>query len=141
MLILDKLLPAIKVQCPIAMLQNWIFIQHDNAPPHKNVSTALPELIAKSLELRINVAIREQPPNSPDLNVLDLGIFCALQCRQFRNCLTTLQELINQTRQTYEEFPVKPLNGVWHTLQTVMKEITHCSGGNKYNWFIPVSQS
>ncbi len=131
-LILDKLLPAIKEKCPIAMLHNRIFIQHDNAPAHKTVSTALPELVAKSLELGINVAICEQPPNSPDLNVLDLGIFCALQCHQFRRCLTTLQELINQTRQTYDEFPIKPLNGVWYTLQTVMTEITQCNGSNKY---------
>ncbi len=131
-LILDKLLPAIKEKCPIAMLNNRIFIQHDNAPPHKAVSTALPEFVAKSLELGIDVAIWEQPPNSPDLNVLDLGIFCALQCRQFRNCLTTLQEFMDQTRQMYDEFPIKLLNGVWYMLQTVMKEITHCNGGNKY---------
>jgi len=82
-LILDKVLPAIAEKCPIGMKAKPIVIQHDNAPPHKAVYSTLPELVEKNMELGISVLIREQPPNSPDLNILDLGIFRALQSHQF----------------------------------------------------------
>jgi len=74
-LILDKVLPAIVSKCPLGMKSKVIYIQHDNAPPHKSVFSSCPELVEKITELGVLVMIREQLPNSPDLNVLDLGVF------------------------------------------------------------------
>jgi uncharacterized membrane protein len=95
-----------------AMKQKKIIIQHDNAPPHKAVTTQLPALVQKSQELGIEVIIREQPPNSPDLNVLDLGIFRALQSLQFKNCPKNEMELIQQTKQVFNDFSFAKLDNV-----------------------------
>jgi len=97
-LIFDKVLPAIKARCPPDMLSKTIIIQQDNATPHSSVFTDSPELLAKCRELHINVTVTNQPLNSPDLNVLDLGLFCALQKEQYCKCPTKTLELIAQTK-------------------------------------------
>jgi len=56
-LILDKLLPAIADKCPIGMKAKPIFVQHDNAPPHKSVHSTLPALLDKNRELGITVMV------------------------------------------------------------------------------------
>jgi len=131
-LILEKLLPAIAEKCPLAMKSKPIIVQHDNAPPHCAVSSSLPELVDRSSALGITVCIKEQPPNSPDLNVLDLGVFRALQSCQFQNVPTDLTQLIQQTKQVYNNYPMSKLNDVWLTLQLCMNQIIENDGGNKY---------
>ena len=78
------------------------------------------------------VKIKQQPPNSPDLNILDLGLFRALQSRQFRETPTTLTELITATKKVYDDFPSYLVNNVWLTLQVVMNDIIDCDGDNHY---------
>jgi len=131
-LILEKLLPAISEKCPIDMKAKPIFVQHDNAPPHKSVFSTLPALVDKNRELGITVMVREQPANSPDLNVLDLGVFRALQSCQFCNAPKDLIQLIVQTKETYKKFPSCSLDDVWLTLQTCMNDIVENDGDNNY---------
>jgi len=88
--------------------------------------------VEKSKEFGINVKIREQPPNSPDLNVLDLGIFRALQSCQFRNALKDVNDLIVQIKVTFNNYSPKSLDNVWLTLQMCMNEIIDHDGGNNY---------
>ncbi len=68
---LDKVIPAVKNKMP-DNAQNVIF-QHDNATPHGSITTALLEGVSTDGWC---FAVKPQPPNSPDLNVLDLGFFC-----------------------------------------------------------------
>jgi len=109
-----------------------IIVQHDNAWPHHAVSSSLPELVDRSSKLGITVHIKEQPPNSPDLTVLDLGVFCSLQSCQFQNAPTDLTQLIQQTKEVYNNYPASKLNDVWLTLQLCMNQIIENDGGNKY---------
>jgi len=102
-------------------------IQHDNAPPHQSVFTGSPELLAKCQELEIDVTIREQPPH--------LGISCALKSWQYHNSPTTLTQLIEQTKQTYNEFPVGKL------IQMVMNAITSSDVDTIINWCTSVRKS
>lgn len=132
-LVVDKILPAIAERCPQQMKRNnRIIIQHDNAPPHQRVTSETVEFVAKCQELGLDVKIREQPPNSPDLNILDLGIFRALQSKQFRKSPTNLMQLIQQTKETYEEYEASKLDDAWYTLQCVMNEIVDADGGNDF---------
>ena len=72
-MMLQKVLPAIKANCPLGMKSRRIILQQDNAPPHRSFTNANPAVVTKLEELGLNLEIRNQPANSPDLNVLDLG--------------------------------------------------------------------
>ncbi|GJS03048.1 hypothetical protein Tco_0319556 [Tanacetum coccineum] len=50
-----------------------IFIQQDNAKPHIDVNDA--EFLQEASRDSFDIRLRFQPPNSLDLNVLDLGVF------------------------------------------------------------------
>jgi len=74
--------------------------------------------------------IKEQPLNSPDLNVLDLGVFWVLQSHQFCSAPKDTSELIFQTKLTFNTFSAACLDNVWLTLQTCMNQIIENDGGN-----------
>ena len=73
-----------------------------------------------------------QPPQSPDLNVLDLGLFRAIQSIQYQNFPKTLDELITHVKKAYEEFDPVVNKYTWLTLQSCMIEILKDKGGNNY---------
>ena len=76
----EKLLPAVQACCPDIMKQEFIYIQMDNAPVHKvSVETQRVHEFYKGEPALFPVPVC-QPPNSPDLNILDLGVFRTLQC-------------------------------------------------------------
>ena len=74
---INFLLPAIKARWPAAERGMPIFIQQDNAKTHIPVDD--PEFVAAAQADGWDIRLRCQPPNSPDLNILDLGFFAALQ--------------------------------------------------------------
>jgi hypothetical protein len=73
--IIDKLLPAIQATWPAEDAGQTIFIQQDNARPHILPDDILFKEVANKTGL--NIKLLQQPANSPDLNVLDLGFFLA----------------------------------------------------------------
>ena len=72
---LSKLLPAIAEKCPDEMKARPIRIQQDNAKPHCSFVQGNAKLYTKATELGLIIHPYYQPPNSPDLNVLDLCFF------------------------------------------------------------------
>jgi hypothetical protein len=75
--ILEKVLPAIEEKWPQCHRNMAIKLQQDNAKPHLIHND--PEVLEKLSNMTVNVSLFDQPPNSPDLNVLDLGYFAAIQ--------------------------------------------------------------
>ncbi|GKB27170.1 brefeldin A-inhibited guanine nucleotide-exchange protein 1 [Tanacetum coccineum] len=73
-----------------------------------------------------------QPPNSPDLNVLDLGYFRAIQSLQEQEALRTIDELVSAVQTSFDRMQSQELNNVFLTLQTCMKEVIKVKGGNNY---------
>ncbi|WOG93725.1 hypothetical protein DCAR_0313012 [Daucus carota subsp. sativus] len=73
-----------------------------------------------------------QPPNSPDLNVLDLGLFRALQSLRYKQAVKTIDDLIHAVEETFENYPVAQLNHIFLTLQLCMREIIKVKGDNSY---------
>ncbi|KAG9411343.1 hypothetical protein AC1031_022087 [Aphanomyces cochlioides] len=76
--------------------------------------------------------MRFQPPNSPDLNVLDLGYFRALQFAQFEHEASNLDELIRAVNDTFDGMDITTSENVFLTLQSVMISILEVNGYNNY---------
>ena len=74
-----------------------------------------------------------QPPNSPDLNVLDLGFFNSIQSLQQRERCTSIDGLVENTKKVFEEEPWEVLDRVFVTLQGCMHCILERESGNNYN--------
>ena len=79
----------------------------------------------------LNLTVYTQLPTSPDINILDLGFFRAIQ--SFNNdCPTNEEELIKSVEKAYGEYPMRKLNHVWLTLQSCFNMIIENDGGNDY---------
>ncbi|XP_026459915.1 uncharacterized protein LOC113360643 [Papaver somniferum] len=127
--LIEKLLPAIKKKWPFNNCKK-IFIQQDNAKPHVHENDKKFMGAVKSYGLDIELLC--QPPNSPDLNVLDLGFFSAISALHHTDAPTTVDEFIASVTRAFENFSVKDANNVFITLQSCMKEILRIKGGIHY---------
>ena len=129
-MLIDKLLPAIMEKWPPAYREHQILIQQDNATPHCEV---IDEEFGKAVDdVGWDIKLVCQPPNSPDLNVLDLGYFAAIQCLQYKKNAKNVNELIQAVYDSFDELGHHKLNNIFLTLQGVMEQIILNDGGNDY---------
>jgi len=73
------------------------------------------------------------PPNSPDLNVLDLGFFAAIQALFEKGTPNNIDGIVAKVNQAYQEYPVQRANRIFLTQQGCMMEIMKHNGGQHYN--------
>lgn len=125
----DLVLPAIKERFP-CHAHDVILLQQDNAPAHSLQNDAA--IQAKIESLDINVKLFNQPANSPDLNINDLGFFAALQTKQLKTPTTTPTQLIAAVATCYEEYSSDKIRDNYLTLQGCMNCILDLGGGNGY---------
>lgn len=128
--LLEKVIPVIKNVWPVEELGQIIFIQQDNARTHIRPDDEQFNLVAS--QTRFDIKLMCQPPNSPDLNVLDLGFFRSIQSLQDKECTTNVDELIKVVEKSFEEYPTSKINQVFLSLQLCMKEIMRVEGSNRY---------
>lgn len=132
--LVEKLPPAIKEKWRFGHdLLLPIYIQQDNAKPHINSDDhifmeAARSLISENLDIRL----RFQPANSPDLNVLDLGFFRAIQSLQHQWAAKNVGELISAVEESIKTISAESLNAVFITLQGCMLESMKRNGGDDY---------
>ncbi|KAG3237537.1 hypothetical protein PI124_g17476 [Phytophthora idaei] len=130
-MLLDKLLPAISVRWPWGVEEGTaIKVQQDNASPH--IPTDDQWFCAAVEEYGRRVELVFQPPNSPDLNVLDLGLFTAIQARQRLRMTRDLDELIAAVEASYWELPPATINACLLTLEATMDKCIQEYGGNAF---------
>ncbi|XP_028058557.1 uncharacterized protein LOC114262392 [Camellia sinensis] len=86
--LIEKVLPAIRSKWPCSSAMNIIFIQQNNARPHVDPFDV--EFLAAASREGFDIRLSYQPPNSPDMNVLDLGYFRAIQCLQYQEAPTNI---------------------------------------------------
>ncbi|KAG6944731.1 hypothetical protein JG687_00017691 [Phytophthora cactorum] len=72
------------------------------------------------------------PPNSPDLNALDLGIFTAIQSRQMLRSPHIIDKLVDSVSKAYWELPHSTLNAAFLSLQASMDSCIKDKGGNNF---------
>ncbi|KAG3200868.1 hypothetical protein PC128_g4254 [Phytophthora cactorum] len=128
--IIEEVIPAIKAKWPASERGRTIYIQQDNATPHVSVSE--PDVVAAGTSDGWNIRLLFQPPNSPDLNVLDLRFFALIQCIQYRQQTRGIQNLIRAVTVAFEETSTTTLDNIFLTLQCVIQCILLNEGGNRY---------
>jgi hypothetical protein len=129
-MMLENVIPAIKEKWPLATRMQPIIIQQDNAKPHCSVDDS--SLVEAATEGTWKISFRCQPPNSPDLNVLDLGYFNSIQSLQHKKAPKSIDELIEAVHESFNALTADSLNDVFLSLQMCMEEIMRCDGGNNY---------
>jgi hypothetical protein len=106
-----------------------IHVQQDGAKPHILPSDATFHQAVSDHGL--NVELYTQPSNSPDVSILDLGSFGAIQ--SFNDCCSKIEfELIEDVQHSYETYPLEWVNRVWLTLQSVLNCIIEDQGDNTF---------
>jgi hypothetical protein len=124
----NKVIPAIHERWPDE--GKTIYIQRDNAPSHvKPDDEAL--LNAISITGR-DIRILQQPPNSPDMNILDLGFFRSLQSFTDQLNPIIIDQLIEGVIAEFNKYEVEKINRIFLTLQSCMIQVIRLRGGNWY---------
>ena len=127
--LLEKIIPAIKAKWPLDC-NRPIVIQQDNARPH--ICNTDLDFIEVAKSDGFNITLANQPANSPDLNINDLGFFRVIQGLQHEKAPTTVCELVGAVLEAYEEVSDSTLNHVWLSLMGCMTEILRKDGNNNY---------
>nr|XP_017233213.1 PREDICTED: uncharacterized protein LOC108207264 [Daucus carota subsp. sativus] len=127
---IDKVLPDIRAKWPYGN-RVTIYIQQDNARTHLDPNDA--QFCQAASQYGFDIRLMCQPSNSPDLNILDLGFFNAIQSLLYKESPKTIDELIDAVERSYQAYPPRILNRIFCTLQTCMIEILKGRGFNKYS--------
>ncbi|XP_074290579.1 uncharacterized protein LOC141617297 [Silene latifolia] len=107
-----------------------ISIQQDNAKPHINGNDK--DFLEAAASDGFNIKLTQQPANSPDLNILDLGFFRSIQSLQDEHPARSVEELVKSVQDAYEDETVEVLDNVWLSLQACMIDIMKLKGHNNY---------
>ncbi|XP_057789551.1 uncharacterized protein LOC131006397 [Salvia miltiorrhiza] len=127
--LINKIIPAIMAKWPEGASKD-IFIQQDNARPH--ILDSDPDFRKAASQRGFNIRLTQQPPNSPDCNVNDLGWFRAIQSLQHETACKTVDELLQAVVDSFEKLSPHTLNNVFLSLQGCMMEIMKFKGHNCY---------
>ena len=127
---ISKVLWAIKTRWPREDAGRTIWIQQDNARTHVPVEDE--EFARAVAQSGLDIHLINQPPNSPNMNVLDLGFFASLQSKTNTTSSRNLDELIANVENEFRKYDVNDLRNVFLTLQGCLIEAMKAGGGNKY---------
>ncbi|XP_056695070.1 uncharacterized protein [Spinacia oleracea] len=128
-MILDEVKPTIRAKWPRGACKT-IWIQQDNARPHIEVDD--PQFLEEAKKDGFDMHLICQPPQSPDLNILDLGFFRAIQSIQHQEFPVSVEELIESVIKSYNNYDPNIINMTWLHSMYVMEEILKVKGGNNY---------
>ena len=130
-LLIMKLIPAIMEKWPISDRNSRkIFIQQDGAKNHIREDD---KLFNDALEENgVDAELYTQSENSPDVNLLDLGFFRAIQSVNDA-ALRNEEESIKAVSEAYDKYPKEKFNQTWLTLQCCFNQIITHHGDNDYH--------
>ncbi|VFQ67854.1 unnamed protein product [Cuscuta campestris] len=128
-MLINKVIPAIQEKWP-SQLSKEIHIQQDNARPH--IQGIDSDFVAAGNTNGFDITLGNQPPNSLDLNVLDLGFFRAIQSLKEQCAPNTVTELLEAVKGAYSSLRPETLNKVWLSYQQALTKVMEDEGGNNY---------
>jgi hypothetical protein len=108
-----------------------IFIQQDNAKTHIAVDD--PAFVQAAQADGWDIRLTCQPPNSPDLNVLDLSFFATIQALFEKGTPNNINDIVLKVDEAYKNYLVDRANRIFLTQQSCMMEIMKHNGGQHYN--------
>ena len=129
-MIVHKILPATRSKWP-ARLSKTIYIQQDNANPHI-FDDDIVFRDATTLD-GFSFHLLQQPPNSPDINVLDLGFFRPIQALQHQKSTYNYAQLVKAVNAAFESLQPNALKLVWIILQACKVDVIKNLGGIDYH--------
>jgi hypothetical protein len=141
MMMIDDLLPAIQALWPSGEWADPSFkicIQQDGAGAHPKswtdpvIQSTLRELEANGNFSPGKISFEPQPPNSPDTNICDLGLFNAVQAAYYMTCPKNSMEIIEMVQKTWLEYPHQKINRLFVTLQSIYNMIIETHGSNQF---------
>ena len=127
-MLIDQIVPAIKSKWPEHPGHKVIFIQQDNAKAHITQDDAEWQEVYQQEDFTF--ILIQQPPNSPDLNILDLGFFRSIQSLMHKKMPKNIDLMLDAVKEAFYELQPTTLANVWMTLQYVMNEILKAQGSN-----------
>src|SRR3954471_6502390 len=125
--LINKVIPAIQDKWPDEDVGTTIFIQQDNARPHVLPNDA--GFLEAVQQTDLDIRLLQQPPNSPELNVLDLCFHRSLQSLTDSRAPMNIQELVHGVEEEFENYDAHKLFKSFITLQAVMVEVMKDQGG------------
>jgi hypothetical protein len=128
---IGKVLPTIHAKWPRKDIGKIIYIQQDNATPHLSPSDKL--FCEAAQQQGFDISIVCQLANSPDLNILDLGFFNAIQPIQKKSTCRTTEESVADVDKAFVDYSVCKANKIFLTLHACMREIMRTGGNNDYD--------
>jgi hypothetical protein len=102
--LVNKVLPALKAEWPAEERGMPNFIQQDNARTHIVVDD--PAFVQATQDDGWDIRLTCQPPNSPDLNVLDLRFFAAIQALFEKGTPNNINDIVKKVDEAYLNYPV-----------------------------------
>ncbi|XP_057546083.1 uncharacterized protein LOC130825070 [Amaranthus tricolor] len=129
-MLITNVIPTIRAKWP-SMLSKDIIIQQDNAKPH--IAPYDKEFVDEATKDGFNIQLVQQPPNSPDMNVLNLGFFRSIQALQFQKAAYNVRQLLRAVNLAFENLNPQSLRFVFITLQACMIEVMKRKGGFDYH--------
>jgi hypothetical protein len=124
--LVNKVLPAIKEKWPPQERGTPVFIQHDNAKTHVVVDD--PFFGEAASVDGFDIRLMCQPPNSPDLNILDLGFFSSLQSAYQKTSPKGIADIVQKVEKAYNDYSANVSNRIFLTHQSCMCEIMRLNG-------------
>ncbi|RQM30481.1 hypothetical protein B5M09_012878 [Aphanomyces astaci] len=121
--VINKVVPAIKASFPSAT--NRVLLQHDNATPHGGITDAVLESVSTD---GWTFKMRKQP--RPEC--LDLGFFTSIQSLQYKKMSRTVDDVVRNTMEAFDELTYDKLESVFLTFQVVMRLVLEHSGDNHF---------
>lgn len=127
-----QIISEIKVKMPW-LKGKPVVIQQDGASPHVGKGN-LDYFYYEGKKDGWDINVVTQPPQSPDLNINDLGFFRSLKCRteQFKNGANTVEEMFDAIGQAWTEYDGLTLERIWAHQYHCYREIMSSMGTNNY---------
>ncbi len=89
-------------------------------------------MIAAGYRKSTAIDLETEPPNSPDFNVLDLGMFAGLQSLWYKSSPNSIDKLIQPVSNEYNEYNPQKIENNFLTLHKCMENSLSVGSGNNY---------
>ena len=98
---ISSVLPAIRARWPLEDVDKPIYILQDNAPSHIRVEHDDPQFLEAGKEDGFDIRVIFQPSNSPNFDIVDLGISHAIQAIEIKKDAKSVDVLILSVQQVH----------------------------------------
>ena len=128
----DSIFSAIKEKMPWLQGQHFI-VQQDNAPAHVGKGNMAFFDTQRHVD-GWDIEVVNQPAQSPDMNINDIGFFRSLKCQveELKANAKSLDLLYSKIQEAWDSYSSDTLERIWAHQFACYREILRDNGGNFY---------